>query len=348
MLTAIYTVLVFCLVIAVHEFGHFATAKLTGMTVHEFSIGMGPKIWSYSSKNTDYSIRIFPIGGFVKLEGEDEKSDDVNAFCNKSPWKRILVLSSGAFMNFILGFVLFIILFSCSAGITTNVVGKLIEGSAFENSFVLEGDKIIRMEGAKYSTNVYDYNDINYFLIKNGDSQAKITFERDDQIMVKTVKPAAIDGYEGKKFGFQPLVVKPNFSNVITSSVRQSLFVIKIVVNSLVDLFTGKVNISNMSGPVGIVREIDSAAKEGMAYNLLRSLLNVMSLSAIITINLGVFNLFPLPALDGGRILIVLIEVIRRKPIDKDKEGIFHFIGFALLIALMITITFFDIGKLIS
>jgi len=126
------------------------------------------------------------------------------------------------------------------------------------------------------------------------------------------------------------------------------LFVIKIVVNSLVDLFTGKVNISNMSGPVGIVREIDSAAKEGMAYNLLRSLLNVMSLSAIITINLGVFNLFPLPALDGGRILIVLIEVIRRKPIDKDKEGIFHFIGFALLIALMITITFFDIGKLIS
>lgn len=347
MLTAVYTILVFCLIIAIHEFGHFITAKLTGMTVHEFSIGMGPKIWSHSSKNTDYSLRIFPIGGFVKLEGEDEQSDDVNAFCNKNPWQRLLVLFAGAFMNFVLGFTLFIILFSCSNGITTNVVGKVIEGSAFDRNAVLPGDRIIRMEGADYSTKVHDYNDINYFVSKNGNLEAEITFKRGEEILVKKIEPSVMEGYDRKMFGFQPLVEKPEFLSVITASVRQSLFVIKVVVSSFAELFTGKVSLSDMSGPVGIVREIGNAAEEGMAYNLLQSLLNVMSLAALISINLGVVNLLPLPALDGGRILFIIIELIRRKPVDKDKEGFFHFIGFALLIVLMIAITFFDIGKLI-
>ena len=347
MLTAIYTILVFCLIIAIHEFGHFAVAKLTGMTVHEFSIGMGPKILSFRTSKTSYSLRLLPIGGFVKLEGEDEKSDDRNAFCNKKPWQRLAVLFAGAFMNFLLGFVIFAILFSIS-GITSNVVGMVIEGSAFEQSGVVSGDKIVCMEGEDYSSKIYSYNDISYFISKNGNNEAKITFERAGKTVTKIIKPAYLSEYEREMFGFQPLRLEPRFWNVMTSSYRESLFVIKVVISTFADLLTGKVSLSNMSGPVGIVNEIGTAAKAGLAYNMLQSLLNVMSLAALISINLGVVNLLPLPALDGGRIMFIIIELIRRKPIDKEKEGIFHFIGFALLIVLMITITFFDIGRLIS
>lgn len=348
MLTAVYTILVFCLIIAIHEFGHFAAAKLTGMTVHEFSVGMGPKLFSFTTSKTAYSLRALPIGGYVKLEGEDEKSDDINAFCNKSPITRLFVLFSGAFMNFVLGFVLFCVLFFSSEGIATNKVGTIIPDSAFSLSGIEVGDEIIKMEGENYSSAIHDYNDVNYFVSKNGMTKTNITIMRNDEVFVVETEPSVIQGQQGKKYGFKPMVIKPNLLNVITASYRQSVFVVKIVISSFADLLTGKISLSNMSGPVGIVNEIGNAAKEGMAYNFIRSLLNVMSLAALISINLGVVNLLPLPALDGGRIFFILIELVRRKPINKEKEGYVHFIGFALLILLMIAITFLDIGKLIS
>lgn len=348
MLTAVYTIIVFCLIIAVHEFGHFSAAKLTGMTVHEFSIGMGPRIFGFKTSKTAYSLRLLPIGGYVKLEGEDEKSDDINAFCNKSPLARLLVLFSGAFMNFVLGFVFFCILFLSYGGIVTNKVDTIIPGSSFSVAGIKTGDEIVKMEGEKYSTAVKDYNDINYFIIKNDITRATVTYKRNNETFVTEVEPVEIEGYEGKFYGFRPMTVKPNLLNVITASYRKSIFVVKIVISSFADLLTGKLSLSNMSGPVGIVSEIGNAAKEGMAYNFIRSLLNVMSLSALISINLGVVNLLPLPALDGGRIFFILLELLLRKPIDKEKEGYVHFIGFAMLILLMIAITFLDIGKLIS
>ncbi len=348
MLTAVYTILVFCLIIAIHEFGHFAAAKITGMTVHEFSVGMGPRLFSFTTSKTAYSLRALPIGGYVKLEGEDEKSDDINAFCNKKPIARLFVLFSGAFLNFVLGFVLFCILFFSSEGIITNKVGTIIPDSAFSLAGIEVGDEIIKMEGENYSSAIRDYNDVNYFVSKNGMTKTKITIRRNDKVFVAETEPSSIKGYEGKLYGFKPMAIKPNLLNVITASYRQSVFVVKIVISSFADLLTGKISLSNMSGPVGIVNEIGNAAKEGMAYNFIRSLLNVMSLAALISINLGVVNLLPLPALDGGRIFFILLELIRRKPIDKEKEGYVHFIGFALLILLMIAITFLDIGKLIS
>ena len=348
MLTALYTILVFCLIIAVHEFGHFLVAKLSNMTVHEFSIGMGPKLISFSTSKTAYSLRLLPIGGYVKLEGEDEHSDDVNAFCNKKPWQRFLVLFAGAFMNFLLGFLIFVFLFSSAEGITTNVVGNVIEDSAFSEAGVLAGDKIVRMEGENCSSDISSYNDVSYYIMKNGNTKTKFTFKRDGKKIEKIITPQKTKGYKNAMFGFGPKIEKPTFSNVISASYNQSKFVIKVVVLSFKDLIFGKESISNMSGPVGIVSEIGSAAKEGMKENFLQGFLNVMSLAALISINLGVVNLLPLPALDGGRILFILIEIIRRKPVDRDKEGVFHFIGFALLIALIIFITLSDIGKLIS
>ena len=348
MLTAVYTIFVFCLIIAVHEFGHFAVSKLTGMTVHEFSIGMGPKLFTHHGKKTDYSLRLLPIGGYVKLEGEDEASDDANAFCNKKPWQRLCVLFAGAFMNFVLGFLIFVLIFSCSEGITTNKVGKVVEGSAFDDAGILAGDEIICIESSNgKSSDIHSYNDIQYFMSKNESDSLVVTFRRDGKIFEKTIVPRYDESLKAKIMGFMPLVEKPVFSNVISSSYRQSGFVIKAVLDTFKDLFTGEVSFSNFSGPVGIVNEIGSAAKAGMSVSLLAALLNVLSLAALISINLGVVNLLPLPALDGGRILFIIIELIRRKPIEKEKEGMFHLIGFVLLIILMISITFFDIQKLL-
>ncbi len=346
MLTAIYTILVFCLIIFVHELGHFVVGKLTGMTIHEFSIGMGPKLYTHHGKKTDYSLRLLPIGGYVKLEGEDENSDDVNAFCNKKPWQRLSVLFAGAFMNFVLGFLIFTLLFSLSGGITTNIVGNVIQGSAFDDAKIHSGDKIVRMEGSNYKSNIHSYNDINYFISRNSDDKAKITFRRGKNEFVKVIEPEYDESLNRKLFGFSPHIEKPNFINVISSSIRQSIFVIKIVINSFVGLFTGEISVSQLSGPVGVVNEIGNAAKEGMAAGFTMSLLNVLSLAALISINLGVVNLLPLPALDGGRILFIIIEIIRRKPIDREREGLFHFIGFALLILLMIFVTFSDVRRL--
>ncbi len=339
MLTAIYTIIIFCLIIAIHEFGHFIMAKLTGVTVHEFSIGMGPKLFGFRKGGTDYKFSLLPIGGYVKLEGEDSESDDPNAFGNKKPWQRLLVLAAGALMNFVLGFVLFVIWCSFSKGFTTNIVDNIVEKSAFEEAGIRSGDVIVRMEGNNCKTNVHDYYDIYYFSYKNGTNTAKITFNRDGKKFEKVITPKYAESAKRAIFGFSTAIQKPNPVTVVSAAYRQSIFVVKIVVSSFADLIKGTVHMSDMSGPVGIVNEIGSAAKQGI--------LDVIYLAGLISINLGVVNLFPLPALDGGRIIFVIIEVIRRKPVDRNKEGLVHLIGFALLILLMIFITYADIMKLV-
>lgn len=339
MLTALYTILVFCLIIAIHEFGHFVAAKLSKMTVHEFSIGMGTRLFGFKKNETEYNFRLFPIGGFVKLEGEDEESDDPNAFGNKKPWKRLAVLAAGAFMNFVLGFSIFLIISSFSSGFTSNIVGTVIEGSAFENAGIKPGDMIVRMESGSYKTKIHDYNDISYFSYKNGSNEAMITFRRDGETFQKRITPTYLESEKRTLFGFSPKVFEPTPSRIIISAYRQSIFVIKVVISSFADMIRGSVSMSDMSGPVGIVSEIGSAAKNGF--------LNVLYLAALISINLGVVNLLPLPALDGGRIIFVLIELLRGKPVDKNKEGMVHLVGFALLLILMVTITYTDIIKLL-
>lgn len=339
MLTAVYTILVFCLIIAIHEFGHFLIAKLSKMTVHEFSIGMGTKLFGFKKNETEYNFRLFPIGGFVKLEGEDEESDDPNAFGNKSSWKRLAVLAAGAFMNFVLGFVIFVIISSFSSGFSSNIIGSVLKDSAFDKAGVKAGDVIISMEGDNYKSKIYDYNDISYFTYKNGNNAATITFKRDGEIIKKHITPSYLESEKRTLFGFSSEILKPTVPRIIVSAFRQSIFVVKVVVFSFADMIKGNVGVADMSGPVGIVNEIGAAAKNGI--------LNVLYLAALISINLGVVNLLPIPALDGGRIIFVLLELIRRKPIDKNKEGMVHLIGFALLLILMITITYTDIVKLI-
>ena len=178
MLTAVWAILIFCGMIFIHEFGHFITAKLSGMTVHEFSIGMGPKIFGFRKKETAYSVRRLPIGGFVRLEGEDGDSSDPDAFCNKSAFRRFVVLFAGAFMNILLGFLIFVCIISLADGFASNRIASVIEGSAFEKAGIVAGDEIIKMEGEKFSTGVHFYQDINLFVAINGSETSLITFRR--------------------------------------------------------------------------------------------------------------------------------------------------------------------------
>ena len=337
MLTAVSAIVVFCVIIFIHEFGHFITAKMFGMTVHEFSIGMGPKVFGFSRGGTDYSVRALPLGGFVRLEGEDGGSEDANAFCNKSRFARFVVLASGALMNFVLGFLIFVFVMSQQAGYRSSVVGEVVSGSAFAEAGVLEGDRIVKMSGDSFSSSVRDYNDITLFVYKNGTNSADITFEREGKRFTASVTPKYSEAEGRYLFGFSPQIEEKTFSGVFKYAYYNSVYVVKAVVLSLTDLIRGMVSVSDMSGPVGIVGEIGNAAKQG--------LLSLLVLAALISINLGVMNLLPIPALDGGRLLFIIIEIIRRKPIPADKEALVHAAGFALLVGFMLVITFFDISK---
>ncbi len=341
MLTLVAAVVIFCLIIFIHEFGHFASAKLFGVTVHEFSIGMGKKLFSFNKKGTQYSVRILPIGGYVKLEGEDEHSDDINAFSNKNVFVRFVVLFSGAFMNFVLGFLLYVIIMSSASGFASNVVGDVLPNSAFFDAGIVSGDVIVKLEGESYCTNVNNFNDINFFNYRNGNSPATITYKRDGiERAIVGVAPKYSHENGRYLFGFTTQLEQKSIGTVIKNAYYQCTFVIKVVLYSFVDIIRGSLGAGDISGPVGIVNEIGNAARAGF--------ITLVNLAAMLSINLGVINLLPLPALDGGRIFFLIIELLRRKPIPPEKEGIVHAIGFVILLIFMLTITFFDISKLLT
>ena len=335
MATAIWAIVTFCLLVFVHELGHFLMAKKVGVTVHEFSIGMGPAIFKKQGKETLYSLRLLPIGGYVRLEGEDEKSDDEGALCNKTPFQRFLVIVSGALMNLILGFLLFVIIVSFK-GFGTNEIAVVNEGSPMAEAEFIAGDKIVELELNGQSQKIKTYNDIIFFNISNGNGKMYVTVERDGNEIKRLVSPTSKDGYALE--GIRIKSIDRNPVSVIKAAFSESVFMCKLVFVSLGWLITGKVPVSELSGPVGIVSGIGQAASVG--------LFSVLNLIALISINLGVANLLPIPALDGGRLVFTVIEMIRRKPIDAELEGKIHFIGFALLLCLMLFVTFFDIKRL--
>ena len=345
MLTLIASIVVFCLLIFIHEFGHFIAAKSVGVTVHEFAIGMGPKLFGFKGKETAYSVRLLPIGGYVKLEGEDEESNSPGALCNKSPLKRFLVLFAGGFMNLLLGFIIFVFLMS-NAVIPTSEISYIYEGSGLDKAGIVPGDKIIRMEGENYSSKIGSYNDITYFEYKNKyGKEVNITFETKDGTVTKTIQKTEEINENGEKtgrfiYGFRPQIAQKTVGTVVRAAIDEFSFMTKLIVVSFVDLFTGDIPAESVSGPVGIVKEIGNAAQSG--------LMSLMSLMAMLSVNLGIMNLLPLPALDGGRIFFVVIEMIFRKPVPQDKEAWVHFVGFALLMLLMVIITFNDIRRLIG
>lgn len=383
MLTAIVTVIMFLVMISLHEFGHFITAKLMDFKILEYAIGFGPAIWKSKKSEIQYSLRVVPFGGYCKFEGEDEDSLDKRAFSNQAVWKRIIVVAAGGVFNVILGFILFLVIISQTSPMVTNRVDSVVKNSYISDAGLMPGDEIIRINGKK----VNFYNDITLYTqeftentecdlvikrdgekktllfkptksaseYKYTDSGVEVTgfingiktdtdfYEYDEDIVKDEEKVGTEERVERLIIGFVPVKEDVTIFNIWGEAWNQTRFVVKLVYNSLWQMITGKVGVDQMSGPVGIVKEVNTAVNSGSS-----SWLYVLNLTALLTINLGVFNLLPVPALDGGRLFFMLIELITRKKIPPEKEGLVHSIGFMLLIALIIFISYNDIMKLIT
>lgn len=301
---------------------------------------MGPKLISKRSKKSGilYSVRAFPIGGFVSMVGEDEESDDVNALNRKPVWQRMVITVAGATMNLIIGFILMTVVVITSTSIGGTTILRFAEDNALsEQSGLMIGDEIVKVG----DTRVHIASELAYEIMRNGVEPLDITVRRDGEIVeIKDVQfPTIIE--QGIRFGMTDFIVlaeEKTFGNVIEQSFYRSISTVKMIWQSLIDLVTGRYGLEQMSGPVGVTAVVSEAAKS--------SFTDYLYLVVVITINLGIFNLLPLPALDGGRLIFQIVELIRRRPVKPEFEGYVHFIGIVLLMLLMVVITFKDVMNL--
>ncbi len=342
----IFALIIFEVIILIHEFGHFIVAKKCGVRVNEFAIGMGPAILKKQKGETLYALRLFPIGGYCAMEGEDTESDDNRAFCKKSVPKRMAIVVAGIVMNLILGFVLLIIYTSLTAPITSTTVSKFESDTAtYHTTGLEEGDQILKVNGMR----IFTAMDISYQFQNDEDGVFDMTVKRNgEKVELSNVTFDTENESLHIDFFVEPIEATP--LTVISQSFKQSLTYSRLIYISLADLVTGKYSIRDLSGPVGIVDVIgdviDSETDEetGIDWRALSE--QMLSLGAFITINIGLFNLLPLPALDGGRLIFLIIEGIRRKPVPPEKEGMVHFVGLAALMVLMVVVTVSDIVKI--
>lgn len=351
-MTGIYVlfgILMFGILIAVHELGHFSAAKLLGVKVNEFSIGMGPAILQTQRGETVYSWRCIPIGGFCAMEGEDEDTGDPRAFTRQAAWKRAIILVAGSFMNFLLGFIIVFFLFINAAGFRSPTVVDFMEGCPYESAEGFQkNDRIVRIDGHR----VYQYSDILDFLSPEQE-QYDIVVKRDGkkaELKNFRLVPMEYKDEEGKKYGFYFGIDEATFGNKLYYSWGTTMEFTRWVWKGLKMLFAGEVKMDDMSGPVGIV---DLMAETGeSAATVADGFLDILYLGAFIAVNLAIMNMLPIPAMDGGRVFLLvvsrIIETVTRKKLDPKYEGYIHAAGMVLLLLLMAVIMFNDIVKIVT
>ena len=368
--------LVLGLLILVHEFGHFIAAKLMGVRVNEFALGMGPKLIKFCKGDTLYSVRAFPIGGFCAMEGEDEGaatpeaiggnggevvSDPEHSFANKKVWRRIVIVVAGAVMNLVLGYVLLLTYYgflqtpnpydkSGAVLFSTTTIAQLDEDTPAYKSGLRPGDDICSVNGRR----VLMDSDLAMEMQNDSDGVLSMVVRRTvdgkktDVTLDKVAFELKTDEESGRQYlvyDFVVLGVERTFGNTFVQAAKQELSVATIVWRSLIDMVQGRYGLNDLSGPIGTVDIIADAV--GSA-NTLQGWQTLVMLMVMITVNLGVFNLLPLPALDGGRLLFLVWEGVTRKPLPSKYEGIVHLIGLVLLMALMLVISYSDITRIFT
>lgn len=341
----IIAILIFSAIVLFHELGHFLLAKRAGIKVNEFSLGLGPTLCGIQKGETFYSIKLLPFGGACMMEGEDAESESDRAFNNKSVLNRISVVAAGPIFNFILAFVLAIIVIALMGFDSTQVRG-VIDDYPVAEAGIVPGDKITKIN----NQHVYVGREINLFLSLNPGKEFDLTYERDGKKNTVTIVPE-YDEESGRYLaGFTGLTSreKGNVFEVIKYSAFEVRYWIKTTFQSLGMLLTGKVGLKDLSGPVGIVDVIGDTYEESKSDGALYVFVNMVNMAILLTANLGVMNLLPLPALDGGRLVFLIIEGITKKRVPEKIEGTIHFVGLVLLLILMVFVMGNDIFKIIK
>lgn len=337
-------ILVLSIIVMVHEFGHLIFAKINGIMVEEFAIGMGPKLLKKKIGETEYSIRAFPIGGICKVLGEDEKVDDNRSFTSKPVWARIQVIFGGPLFNFLLAFVISIIYIAVTGSYSTTIE-RVIPGSAAEEAGLQPGDKIVGIN----DHHILAYDEIRIYVSENPGSEIELTYKRDSQKYTINITPKYNEEVGGYLIGFNPKIANTkNVFQLIKYAGINTVLWIKMVFYSFSMLISGAVSPAELSGPVGIFA-VTSEGYQTYAKLGFGAVMNfIMFLTIFLSANLGVMNLLPIPALDGGRLIFLLFEAVRGKPVDPDKESIVHFAGFVFLMLVMVLVMFNDIKKLFN
>lgn len=328
----VYAILIFCLLIFVHELGHFISAKAVGIRVNEFALGMGPQLLHFRRGETEYSLRVFPIGGYCKMEGEDEESSDTSAFNNKSFPAKALVVVAGSVMNLLLAIlILSAVLFS--VGMPTNTIKELSPDLPAVQAGMLPGDKIVQIEDKV----IKEWNDITEVIGNSKENSLTVVAERGGEQLSFEVD--VVNAADGRRIiGITPDYAK-NPGKALLYGTQSTVEMGGKMVEIIGQLIIGEVSTDNLTGPVGIVYMVGDTAKLGWIY--------LAQLTALISLNLAIVNMLPFPALDGGRLLFLVIRKFTGKSISDETEGKIHFVGLMLLFGLMIYITFQDVGRFI-
>lgn len=335
--------LVFGVMVTFHEFGHFVIARKNGIKVNEFAIGMGPKLFGTKRGETEYSIRMLPIGGACMMEGEDRADTSPGSFGSKSVWARMAVVIAGPLFNFIMAYLCAVIIVGMSGYTSARVTGILEDYPAAQSS-LKEGDLIVKADGKA----IHNFDDFKYHIMLNQGRACEIVYERDGEKNTTVITPAKSEEGQyliGITCGVRE---RPGVVGTLVNGVYEVRTSVDLVIKSLEMLVTRQVSKNDVSGPVGIFSAIDSSYNEASQYGLRVIFLTMLNLIMLFSANLGVMNLLPIPALDGGRLVFLVVEAVRGKPVPAEKEGMVHFAGFVLLMGLMVFVSYNDVIRLIS
>ncbi len=337
-------IILFSLIILFHELGHFLFAKLNGVQVNEFCLGLGPTLFGFQKGETYYSLKLLPFGGACMMEGEDEESDSGRAFGKKGVWQRFSIVFAGPFFNFLLAWLLSLVVLG-AAGIDEPVVLEVGEGSPAAQAGIEAGATIVKLD----RKNIHFYREISVYTFFHSGEAIDVTWETaDGERQTATVTPAYDEESGRYLFGFfgSTARVRTSALRVFEHSFYEVKYWISTTLQSLRMLVTGKLGMNDLSGPVGIVKSIGDTYTQSRSGGVWYVILNMLNMAILLSANLGVMNLLPLPALDGGRLVFFIVEAIRGKRLDPQKEGMVHYIGLIALMVLMVVVMGNDIRKL--
>lgn len=348
-MTIIFFLLIFGVVVISHEFGHFLLAKANGIHVVEFAVGFGPKLFGFKKKDTEYTLRLLPLGGACRFEGDDLPSEEGQlaeltdgAFLKAGVWSRIATVIAGPLFNFLLAFLFSLVIVNLTY-MDIPVIQSVAEGGGAQQAGLVAGDKLLSIDGK----NVYLYRDVILrSMLSDGDT-VQMRYERDGQEYVTEVTPQYSETEGRYLFGFTGGdYVKSQGLEMFKYAWYEIRYCVDSTYSALIGLFNGTVGKDDVAGPVGIATVVGETYEASKSYGWLSVLMNMMYIAVVLSVNLGILNLLPLPALDGGRLVFLLIEVVRGKPVPPEKEGLVHFAGMVVFLILAVFILFNDLGRL--